>query len=313
MVIASININSLLPHVDEIEYLLKNQGIDFLALNETKVDEKLPDNLFKIEGYKFIRFDRTRHGGGVAVYCRDRFKSKVREDIPKTSLEMIGVEVTPLRAAPFLVLSWYRPPSDPIGTFDKLEQVMCFLELEGKEIILLGDTNCDLSVNSNTTDGSVPLFAGNARHIKDMYESFGLTQLILEPTRETEQTSTLIDHIAVSIVRNISKSGVVRTAISDHYLVYLVRKYLGGIELKYKQIYTRQMKNFNEETFLRDLSAYDWSSILYCSEDINVVVETWSSMLSFIIETHAPMMQKRVSERYSPWLQTKGCCSQIKI
>ena len=77
MVISSLNINSLLPHVDEIEYLLKSRGIDFLALNETKIDDKLPDNLFKIDGYKFIRFDRTRHGGGVAVYCRDGFKSKV--------------------------------------------------------------------------------------------------------------------------------------------------------------------------------------------------------------------------------------------
>ena len=279
MVIASININSLLPHVDEIEYLLKNQGIDFLALNESKIDEKLPDNLFKIEGYKFIRFDRNRHGGGVAVYCRDRFKSKVREDIPKMLLEIIGVEITSLRAAPFLILSWFRPPSDPMDMFDKLEQVMCFLELEGKEIILLGDTNCDLSINSNITDGSAPLLFGNARHSKDMYDSFGLMQLISEPTRETEQNSTLIDHIAVSNVRNISKSGVVRTAISDHYLVYLVRKYLSGIEQKYKQIYTRQMKIFNEEAFLRDLSAYDWSSSLYCSEDINVVVEKWSSML----------------------------------
>ena len=219
---------------------------------------------------------------------------------------MIGVEITPLRAAPFIILSWCRPPSDPIDTFDQLEQVMRFLELEGKEIILLGDTNCDLSENPNSTNGSAPMFSGNARHIKDMYDSFGLTQLISEPTRETEQTSTLIDHIAVSNVRNISKSGVVRTAISVHYLVYTVRKHPGGIERKHKQIYTRQMKNFNEEAFLRDLSAYDWSSILYCSEDINVKVEKWISMLSLIIETRAPMMQKRVSERYSPWLSSRG-------
>ena len=108
MVIASLNINSLLPHVDEIEYLLKSRGIDFLALNETKIDDKLPDNLFKIDGYKFIRFDRTRHGGGVAVYCRDCFKSKVREDIPKTTLEMIGVEITPLRAAPFIIRAFNK-------------------------------------------------------------------------------------------------------------------------------------------------------------------------------------------------------------
>ena len=186
MVIASLNINSLFPQVGGIEYLLKSRGIDFLALNETKFDDKLPDNLFKIDGYKFIRCDRTRPGGGVAVYCRDFFKPKVREDIPKMSLEIIGVQTTPLRAAPFIIMSWYRPPSDPIDTFDKLEQVMRFLELEGKEVILLGDTNCDLSINPNTTDGSATLFSGNARHTKDMYESFGLTKLISEPTRETE-------------------------------------------------------------------------------------------------------------------------------
>ena len=129
MVIASLIIDSLLPQVDEIEHLLKSRGTDFLALNETKIDDKLPDNLFKIDGYKFICCDRTRHGGGVAVYCRDMFKSKVREDIPQTSLEIIGIEITPLRAAPLIILSWYRPPSDPIDTFDKLEQVMRFLEL----------------------------------------------------------------------------------------------------------------------------------------------------------------------------------------
>ena len=64
------------------------------------------------------------------------------------------------------------------------------------------------------------------------------------------------------------------------------------------------MKNFNEEAFLRDLSAYDWSSIMYCSEDLKVVIEKWVNMLSLIIETHVPLMQKRVSERYSPWLSS---------
>ena len=91
---------------------------------------------------------------------------------------------------------------------------MRFLEFEGKEIILLGDTNCDLSVNPNSTDSSALTFSGNARHIKDMYESFGLTQLISEPTRETEHTSTLTDHIAVSNVRNISKPGGLLLAIT---------------------------------------------------------------------------------------------------
>ena len=73
-----------------------------------------------------------------------------------------------INAAPFIILSLYRPPSYPIDTFDKLKQVMRFLELEGKEIVLLGDINCDLSGNSNSTHGSAPMFSGNIRHIKDI-------------------------------------------------------------------------------------------------------------------------------------------------
>ena len=68
MVIASMNVNSLLPHLDEIELLLKDNGIHFLSLNETKIDDTLSDNLFKIEGYIFRRLDRNRHGGGIAFF-----------------------------------------------------------------------------------------------------------------------------------------------------------------------------------------------------------------------------------------------------
>ena len=35
MIIASMNLNSLLPHLDEIELLLREKGIHFLSLNET--------------------------------------------------------------------------------------------------------------------------------------------------------------------------------------------------------------------------------------------------------------------------------------
>ena len=89
MVIASMNVNSLLPHLDEIELLLKDNGIHFLSLNEAKIDDTLSDNLFKIEGHKFRRLDRNRHGGGIAVFCRDAFKFDIREEIPKSNLAIV--------------------------------------------------------------------------------------------------------------------------------------------------------------------------------------------------------------------------------
>ena len=70
MVIASMNVNNFLPHLDEIEILLKDNGIHLLSLNETKIDDTLSDNLFKIEGHKFRRLDKYRHGGGIAFLSR---------------------------------------------------------------------------------------------------------------------------------------------------------------------------------------------------------------------------------------------------
>ena len=37
-----------------------------------------------------------------------------------------------------------RPPSEPVSSFGKLEQILSFLDRKGKEVILLGDTNCHL-------------------------------------------------------------------------------------------------------------------------------------------------------------------------
>ena len=80
MVIASLNINSLLSHHDEIVSLIKEQGIHFLALNETKIDENCSSEVLQIEGYNFESLDRNRAGGGVAFYIRDTFKCIVRKD-----------------------------------------------------------------------------------------------------------------------------------------------------------------------------------------------------------------------------------------
>ena len=154
MVIASLNVNSHLSHHDEIVSLIKEQGIHFLALNETKIDENCSSEVLQIAGYNFERLDRDRAGGGVAFYIRDTIKYIVRKDAPSSSLELICAEITPPKSSPFCILSWYRPPSSAIDIFNALrffEQVLRFFESEGKEIILIGDTNCNLFSGSKVS------------------------------------------------------------------------------------------------------------------------------------------------------------------
>ena len=141
--LASLNVNSLLPKIDEIRLLVKNKKIDILVVNETKIDDKVEDQLIAIDDYSLKRCDRNRNGGGVALYVKNTVNFKPREDFPNKSLELISIEVEPKNSLPFIILGWYRPPSNPVSCFECLEENLRYFDGENKEMILLGDTNCN--------------------------------------------------------------------------------------------------------------------------------------------------------------------------
>ena len=72
----------ILKHKDEIELLIKENKIDILAINETKLDNRINNDTVAIDGHDYIvkRFDRNRHGGGVAFCIRETldFELKVQ-------------------------------------------------------------------------------------------------------------------------------------------------------------------------------------------------------------------------------------------
>ena len=208
MVIAALNVNGLRNHLDEVQLLIDSLGIHILALNETKIDPNYPKELTSITGYQQERLDRTCNGGGVSIYIRDSIKYKPRPDVPTDGLEIICIEVEPPKSKSFLVIAWYRPPSDPIASFLKLENALSFLDKEGKEIILLGDTNCDLTPKQD----EAPI-DNDSKHMLDLYELFTFKQLIEEPTRVTLNTSSIIDHVATTCAGNIVSSGVHQVSI----------------------------------------------------------------------------------------------------
>ena len=87
--IASLNVNSLLKHIDEIRVLLEKYTFDILAINESKIDNSIPDNEIHVIGYDLIRNDRNRYGGGVVLYIRDNIPFSVRNDLIPNHLEIV--------------------------------------------------------------------------------------------------------------------------------------------------------------------------------------------------------------------------------
>ena len=65
-------------------------------------------------------------------------------------------------------------------------------------------------------------------------------------------TSSLIDHIVTNTPEKISDSGVIHTGISDHSLVFAIRK-ISVIKKQEHTVEIRNMKNFNEEKFIAEL------------------------------------------------------------
>ena len=125
-----------------------------------------------------------------------------------------------------------------------MEKVLSYLDTEGKELILLGDTNCDFSSKQNDR-----LTDDNAKHLSNTYNIYSIKQLIKDPARATCSSSTIIDHIATSCVKNIIESGLYKIGMSGNYMVYCITKFNGTVDGDYKILKTRKMKSFNQDAF----------------------------------------------------------------
>jgi hypothetical protein len=53
---------------------------------------------------------------------------------------------------------------------------------------------------------------------------FNLVQIIKEPTRVTETTASVINHILCNNTKKICQSGVLNIGLSDHFIVHCTRK-----------------------------------------------------------------------------------------
>ena len=216
LAIASLNINSLLSHIDELRVFMSSSKVDILHINESKLDSTVRDNEVYIPGFEIVRKDRKingRNGGGVCTYVRTNLNYRIRNDLNNDLLECLFVEISKPRSTPFLVGTWYRPPSSPPNLFSEFENVIAKIDAENKELYLLGDINCNLLPEAITV---------NSSYLINIFDIYGLSQLITEPTRVTPDSKTLIDLCITNSPEKVTNSGVIHLGISDHSLVFFV-------------------------------------------------------------------------------------------
>ena len=64
-----VNINSVLPKIEEIRYIAHSVNLSIIGLSESKLDNSVNDNEISIPGYDILRKDRNKNGaGGIGLY-----------------------------------------------------------------------------------------------------------------------------------------------------------------------------------------------------------------------------------------------------
>lgn len=207
-----INARSLIPKLSEIKLLLSKTKAAVLAISESWLDETVPDNEVRIDGYSILRRDRNRHGGGVMLLIKDGLAFNPRPDLHEHGLEAMWVELLLPKTKGILFCCCYRPPTDE-SFLAKFENMLSKVEL-GQEIYVLGDLNINFSQKQST----------QCKKYINILNLFHCKQIITEPTRTTSNSNTILDHIVTNCVEKISNSGVFNNSFSDHIPIYCPRK-----------------------------------------------------------------------------------------
>ena len=183
----------------------------------------------------------------MCIYIRCHVNYKKLPDLIPTALEAVCLENKQANSRSFIISSIYRPPSAPVEIFSKIEKLIDLMDNKSKEVYILGDLNCNMFERT--------LFS--TRKLIEILELYLMYQLINNPTRVTEFTKSLLDICITSYPENIIYPGVLHLGISDHSLIYAIRK-INAKPITESQGYVkfRNLKKFKFSNFLSDLYGY---------------------------------------------------------
>ena len=133
--------------------------------------------------------------------------------------------------------------------------------------------------------------------------SYSLQPTINKPTRVVKgQRPSLLDNIFTNAVDKDIDTGNLTDKISDHMPNFIVMK---DIVFEHKKIdkKVRSFKNFDLESYQRDINSIDLLPILHCN-DVNEICKYYHDQVMLVINRHAPFIltNNQLKWRKKPWI-----------
>ena len=300
-----ININSLLPKIDEIRNIALKTKAAVIGISESKLDYSVNDSEINISGYNVLRYDRNRSGGGVACYIREDLCFNIQESSFSREIETVFFDLLLPKLKPISIGVFYRPPTQN-SFFDTKAKDLNKLLNEENEIYLLGDFNVNLLCGTKyilkeKNIGARYNVAGTLiSKYKEFCQTFAFTQLIKNPTRVACNTSSLLDHIITNSECKVSNSGIIETGLSDHQLIYCTRKIKRERHNYHKQVELRIFKNYTVEGFINALSAIPFPNYSLF-DNVDTAYTDFLEKISRVINEIAPFKNTRIKHNSQEW------------
>ena len=134
------------------------------------------------------------------------------------------------------------------------------------------------------------------------------TRVAVRATKENEHhtSKTLIDHFLTNEPKYIRSSGVLKSGMVDHYMIYAIRK-VNAWRIRSKKpkiLETRSLRNYDKMKFINDLKEVNWEVALSpFSESPNLMVDKFHEIFDGLLSTHAPIRKKKVRNQPAPWIK----------
>ena len=282
------NIRSLSANYDSLVEMLSALYFPFclIGLSETKLREG-QDPLINIQltGYEFLHQPSTTNAGGVAFYIKNNLNFKIRNDLKAShrEFEALWIEIDNLGQSNMICGIIYRHPNGNLEHFLKyLDSTIDKIHREKKLCLIMGDFNIDLlKITSHTVSDEFLSSLGSFFHPQ-----------ILQPTRITDHSSTLIDNIFLNSIEHFVISGNVVYDLTDHLPNFIILNKFSSLPSNVK-IYRRDYSALNESDLIDDFQYVDWQTVLQANtcNDPTEMFDLFYSKTSEIIDKHIPIKE----------------------
>ena len=142
-----LNINSLLPKIEELQIIAKSTNATNIGISESKLDESVFKPEIQIDDHKILQCDRNRHGGCIACYIGNDLSYNIIPAFPR-EIESIFFEILLPNSKPITAGTINHPPNQS-NFLEVLNVNMKKIDSISNKIYILGNFYINLFLNDS--------------------------------------------------------------------------------------------------------------------------------------------------------------------